>query len=194
MESNKNSAGAFSDLLAIPKLGIIRARALAKAGWPDTARLRSATEEQLMAVPGITAIKARQILEYLASSKPTVERAIPEVPQSAEEVVEWSPETDLLLQAVRKMTYTVRTALLRAEQGSYEYELYTEMCRWVRRFGEYASDSKRDIERSLNTAGDLVRLRTVFEAALGLDKLPKTVQRQLARGLARCRKQLKRVG
>jgi hypothetical protein len=51
----------------IPGIGIIRARALKKAGWPTVAALRSASVDDLMAVPGITEIKAAQILEYVHS-------------------------------------------------------------------------------------------------------------------------------
>src|SRR5262249_28316010 len=52
----------------LPGLGIVRVRALRKAGYETVGSLRSANEEQLTAVPGITAIKARQILEQLQAT------------------------------------------------------------------------------------------------------------------------------
>ena len=53
----------------IPGMGPIRTRALRKAGWETMERLRKATLADLIAVPGITEIKARQILDYLAGAE-----------------------------------------------------------------------------------------------------------------------------
>src|SRR2546421_4076094 len=53
----------------IPGMGPIRTRALRKAGWETMERLRQATLADLIAVPGITEIKARQILDYLAGAE-----------------------------------------------------------------------------------------------------------------------------
>ena len=49
----------------IPGIGIIRARALKKAGWPTVGALRRASADDLTQVPGITAVKAAQILDYI---------------------------------------------------------------------------------------------------------------------------------
>ena len=57
---------------SIPGLGPIRARSLKKAGFENISQLRSATLEQLSAVPGITEIKANQLQEYLRGEKDTV--------------------------------------------------------------------------------------------------------------------------
>lgn len=53
-------------LADIPGLGPIRIRALQKAGWDDLGALRAADLESLLAVPGLTEIKARHIQQYLA--------------------------------------------------------------------------------------------------------------------------------
>ncbi len=55
----------LSDLHQIPGLGLIRVRALIKAGYTDIASLRSASQKQLEKVRGITPIKAKQILDFL---------------------------------------------------------------------------------------------------------------------------------
>jgi hypothetical protein len=143
-----------------------------------------------MEVSGISEAKARQIAEFVASLPAEAEERRAEPP----EPIEWPVEADLLVQAVHKLTYAARAALIRVDQGVLEYELYAELCKWVKRFGIYASDPLRDIERSLNTAGDVVRLRAQLEAALTLEKMPKPLQRELAKGLARSRKLLKQLG
>lgn len=51
----------------IPGIGVIRARSLKKAGWDTVASLRTATLDDLRAVPGITEVKAAQILDYIQS-------------------------------------------------------------------------------------------------------------------------------
>ncbi|HZO90916.1 MAG TPA: helix-hairpin-helix domain-containing protein [Chthonomonadaceae bacterium] len=50
----------------IPGLGPIRVRALHKAGLGSLKALRAARLEDLLAVPGLSEIKARHILDYLA--------------------------------------------------------------------------------------------------------------------------------
>jgi hypothetical protein len=52
----------------IPGIGIIRARALKKAGWPTVGSLRDAGLQDLLSVPGLTEIKAAQILQYVQDS------------------------------------------------------------------------------------------------------------------------------
>jgi hypothetical protein len=61
----------------IPGLGPIRVRALEKAGWSNLSVLRSADLEALLAVPGLTEIKARHIQQYLARFMPEDLIAIP---------------------------------------------------------------------------------------------------------------------
>jgi hypothetical protein len=50
----------------IPGLGPIRVRALVKAGFGDLKALRTATIEELTAVPGMSEIKARHIQSFLS--------------------------------------------------------------------------------------------------------------------------------
>jgi hypothetical protein len=62
-------------------------RALQKAGIPDLAALRTTTLEQLLAVPGMSAIKAQATLEFLAQhpvppSEPEARRKKGEVADS----------------------------------------------------------------------------------------------------------------
>jgi hypothetical protein len=76
---NRSSKPAESDpgIETIPGLGPIRARSLKKAGYESIAQLKKATAEQLAAVPGITEIKASQLVEYFrgeidsVTTKPT---------------------------------------------------------------------------------------------------------------------------
>jgi hypothetical protein len=66
---------------AIPGVGLVRARSLRKAGWLDVAALRTATAEQLAAVPGITAGKAEELAQYLRDNPP-VEAVVADPPRS----------------------------------------------------------------------------------------------------------------
>jgi len=54
---------------AIPGIGLIRARALRKAGWESVTALKTATLSDLRAIPGISEQKARQILNYVNGGK-----------------------------------------------------------------------------------------------------------------------------
>jgi hypothetical protein len=74
---------------SIPGIGIIRARALRKAGWPTVESLAEAGIADLTAVPGITEIKAAQIMEYIRSLPP----AKPVRKRSAGKTVETPPVT-----------------------------------------------------------------------------------------------------
>ena len=57
-------------LADIPGLGPIRIRALQKAGWASLPALRSAELEALLAVPGLTEVKARHIKGFLEGFAP----------------------------------------------------------------------------------------------------------------------------
>jgi hypothetical protein len=59
-----------SGLGDIPGLGPIRIRALQKAGFGSLPALRSAPLEALLAVPGLTEIKAKHIQQYLQPFSP----------------------------------------------------------------------------------------------------------------------------
>ena len=66
----KNSAANSSlsppgSLEEIPGLGVVRARGLRKAGFATPLEARNAHPERLAAAPGMTAIKAEQLLAYL---------------------------------------------------------------------------------------------------------------------------------
>ena len=74
------TAAAPRSLADIPGLGPIRVRALQKAGWTNLNALRSAQLESLLAVPGLTEIKARQIQQYLQPFTPEA-LAPPPVPE-----------------------------------------------------------------------------------------------------------------
>ena len=90
-----------SDIDQIPGIGIIRVRALRKAGWPTIASLRNANLENLLAVPGMTEIKAGQILEFVASQTPVAEAPTPKVkkdkkPKAAKVKAEESPTAEVV--------------------------------------------------------------------------------------------------
>lgn len=93
----ESAVHALSD---IPGLGPIRVRALEKAGLGSLSVLRAASREQLLAVPGMSTIKADQIQTFLANaifasseepadkqaplSRPTRNRRNANVPTSSE--------------------------------------------------------------------------------------------------------------
>lgn len=62
------AVSAIHALSDIPGLGPIRVRALEKAGLGNLSVLRAASREQLMAVPGMSTIKAEQIQAFLANA------------------------------------------------------------------------------------------------------------------------------
>jgi hypothetical protein len=88
MDETKRKGGKAPDaggaggltLETLPGMGPIRARALRKAGWDSIASLKKATVADLTAVPGITEIKARQLVEYL--QQPASAPALPPQPTS----------------------------------------------------------------------------------------------------------------
>lgn len=95
-------------LADIPGLGPIRVRALEKAGWGDLSALRSADLEQLLAVPGLTEIKARHIQQFLAPF--TAEQLLP-LPAEGDVVV-----ADSTLPA--GLTMSQRTGYVESSSGA----------------------------------------------------------------------------
>lgn len=71
--SNRSVPGGETNgIEAIPGLGPIRARALKKAGFETVAKLQQASIADLCAVPGVTEIKAGQLLAYLHGEREQV--------------------------------------------------------------------------------------------------------------------------
>lgn len=95
----------------IPGLGPIRVRALHKAGLDSLPALRAASRERLEAVPGMSAVKAAQIHDYLARfpdahfaaietrtpARDTVGEAGPDENDNATRVSESDPDASLYI-------------------------------------------------------------------------------------------------
>jgi NAD-dependent DNA ligase len=73
-QMDTNTAAALAE--TIPGLGIIRARALRKAGWNSIASLKRATLADLASIPGISEMKAQQILDFVRASRPAEDAAL----------------------------------------------------------------------------------------------------------------------
>lgn len=74
-----------AEIEEIPGVGVLRARCLRKAGWANVGALRTATAEQLAGVPGITELKARQIIERIntpTAPAPLAPAAKPDAPHA----------------------------------------------------------------------------------------------------------------
>lgn len=71
-------------LAEIPGLGPIRIRALQKAGWNSLLALSKATVEQLTTIPGMSSIKAQQLLDYLAQFPKLTDGTVPKKPTTEE--------------------------------------------------------------------------------------------------------------
>jgi hypothetical protein len=91
-------------LADLPGLGPIRLRALQKAGWESLDGLSKADPEALAKIPGITLIKAQQIVDYLAQfpNLPTKPVEPPDLPPPAPaEATKESKLTPLAVQVMR---------------------------------------------------------------------------------------------
>lgn len=106
----------------IPGLGVIRARALRKAGWDNTASLKKATLADLLAVRGLSERKAQQILDYVhrpLAPETEPEKGRQESRVESREKAASKPKTERhsLQQAIQAVA-TAADALLKSEQAS----------------------------------------------------------------------------
>ena len=101
-----------TSLADIPGLGIIRVRALKKAGICSLADLKNTSLEKLIAIPGMSEIKANSMQEYLANfdNLPTVEIA----PESKKNSV---VEAELYQCAVKIQGRIIQLLLKSVEEG-----------------------------------------------------------------------------
>jgi hypothetical protein len=107
----------------IPGIGIIRARALKKAGWPTVASLRSAKVDDLTAVPGITEVKAAQILEYIHGLEEAPAAAAPSKTKSKKAVVEKTDGSTTT--PVSESTERIAVTFSHLEQASEPVAVFT---------------------------------------------------------------------
>ncbi len=173
-------------------MGPIRLRAIQKAGLDNLAALRNASLETLLAVPGLTEIKARHIQTFLAPFKdlPTTEPA-PAGKYAASHLVQWetSPTvvpalSPLTEEAVRALGQTARF-LLGAHAPQFRNRLLRELARFVERAeilplepGDLHADVQEQRMRQLRRAGE------EFIAADAQPELDRKAQSKLADTLA----------
>lgn len=192
----------------IPGLGPIRVRALEKAGLSSLSLLRDATLEQLLAVPGMSEIKARHIQTFLANApilpelEPETEPAeakeaaatpagslLPPAPlweahngNGALEAAEAAPAWLLEMQSARSEVITLLTSRF---APNFRARLLREMVRfaagatgWQQ---ELAQGGEKDQERALRR---LRRLRDALAEALPQPELDRKTQSRLAEDIS----------
>jgi hypothetical protein len=118
----------------IPGLGPIRVRALQKAGYSTLESLREARIEDLMAVRGLTEIKARHILTFLAehpeARTPPAPKAKKGAGQRPQDAASPGPDISLARIAVRALALLV-VVLLRVPAEGLRPRLVREVARFV---------------------------------------------------------------
>ncbi|HLJ55406.1 MAG TPA: helix-hairpin-helix domain-containing protein [Chthonomonadaceae bacterium] len=145
----RSAAGAAPDLRAIaaqaaggpprglsdiPGLGPIRIRALEKAGFGSLTALRDAGIEALMAVPGLSEVKARQIQEFLEPYQPDDLQAPPaELPaeRGKEAGTHYDAGAAQVVQRATRAMGEVITVLLMPEASQFR-------SRFLRILGQFA--------------------------------------------------------
>ncbi len=176
----------------LPGLGIVRIRSLRKAGYETIESLREASEEQLATVPGITPIKAKQILQQLNGTTHELApsaRAVSVAPPSAPSLGSLEPA---FLSAARRISAQA-TALLSANASS---ELERRLARQLGR-AALAADHIVANDRLHPVAGKkltsiLVRLNEILDDFAADGQFGHRKQEKLADRLRTARKDAER--
>ena len=179
-------------LADIPGLGPIRLRALQKAGLDNLSALRAASLATLLAVPGLTEIKARHIQTFLAPFKnlPKAEPA-PVGKSASSSLVQWetSPAaapalSPLAAEAVHALGQTARF-LLGVHAPQFRNRLLRELARFAERAetlilepGDLQAAEQEQRMRQLRRGGE------EFIAADAQPELDRKTQSKLADTLA----------
>lgn len=212
-----------SDMLEnIPGIGIIRLRALKKAGWHSISALRKATLEDLLAVPGITPIKAQQILDYVQSLTDDLETADSPWDEQAENneasalaaspVPEPSPRAgkaderplepkDHEMNSVEEaQAFLQRIArfssllLSHAPTNDPNGKLAKQLSRWIGVCEEIQSAADLSEKKAKRALASLERVCVLLEKATERDSLGSKRISQLTEDLREQRRELKKLG
>jgi hypothetical protein len=182
----------------IPGIGIVRARALEKAGYSTLAQVKSLKVENLTAIRGISEIKAQQILDYVGSVRPAVQRSrrapvlrapvsapAPTPPPSNPAVL------DALVREAATEVSTVTANLLRSP-ASAQFDK-----RLARQLGKLAFFSERVAANGLPTganaerfASQLNKIKDLLAALFGAPPGGPKKQEKIADKLRSARKEL----
>lgn len=127
----------------IPGLGIIRLRALRKAGLETIEDLKSATIEQLTAVPGLTEVKARYIHDYLSGAAPAAGSEGESAPPDAAEAAGEAPAIPPLSALAARGLGQVVSILLAPEAPDFRSRLLRELSRFAVLAEELVSSAPR---------------------------------------------------
>lgn len=185
----------------IPGIGVVRVRALRKAGYSTLDALAPLTVDQLATVPGITPIKARQILDYVQSAQPARGRRLKAVPAAAQAVVRSvagpdrgdpkaaeTPHAVVMLSALSREAST----LLKAEQSvTFERRLARQLGKLAALSGRLAASAPPKAVGDLD--GHMARLSELLHEVACEKAIPKAKQGKLADRLRDRRKRLQRV-
>jgi hypothetical protein len=192
----------------IPGLGPIRVRALHKAGLDTLEALRAASFDTLLAVPGMSAIKAAHIQEFLARfpaappepvldvAPATADRKARKGKVKAEGSAQAAPDSrpapvplpeptpPVQAAAVQTLGRTI-TLLLSVHAPTFRSRLLKELARFARHAASLASDKSRLSEKEQeNLARRLRRIGDEFAAAAAQPDLDRKAQTRLIETLA----------
>ncbi len=212
-----------SDMLEnIPGIGIIRLRALKKAGWHSISALRKATLEDLLAVPGLTPIKAQQILDYvqsLSADAPTTdtprdERAaksdasvhaassVPEPSPRAGKADErpLEPEghdmnpVEAAQAFLQRIARSASLLLSHAPTNDPDGKLAKQLSRWIGACEEIQCAADLSEKKAKRALASLERVCVLLEKATERDSLGNKRVSQLTEELREQRRELKKLG
>ncbi|MCC6730955.1 MAG: hypothetical protein IT208_16635 [Chthonomonadales bacterium] len=138
-------------LEAMPGIGLIRVRALRKAGYASVASLLAATADEIATVPGITLVKARQIAEYVAA----LPAAEPSTPPECGAVLAHAVQQ--AARAARTLEQTLPPAYLAGRLGR-------QLGRWIA-FAEGVRDGEELPEGERKALARTCRLATRLQEA-----------------------------
>lgn len=174
----------------IPGLGPIRVRALQKAGLSSLRSVKAATLEQLLAVPGMSEIKARHIQQFLAPFEtlpdlPPIAEPTPRL-QKRQGIALYAPGMEMVAQSENialgtNLVPTIARALrllVSDHAPDYRARLLRELIRFLRR-AELAQEKangvpERERERLLRRLGRVAELLAQAEAKPELDRKAQT--------------------
>ncbi len=182
---------------AIPGIGIIRARTLRKAGFETVEALRGISVEDLTAVPGITEIKARQILDYVGGQRPAPEKVRRDghrrVSTQPSVTVVDGPTAPSLTESIREFSSEAASLLSSDRASHFSGRLARQLGKIAALSGRVAEDIRVDPEDMGRFRTDLHKIHKLLSEVSFSEKLGRRTQEKLTDRLRDARKELEAI-